>query len=817
MQINNPLCELRGNSRDSAGTIRPAPAVVRWGWRHINFRSLSPFGLPLFAAPLLLLLAYASPVAAQMSGFISSDQITGHYLDVNDRSAVVLIHGWTGEDLPNAPVSAFDGSDWPQLVGALQTRLNGTGTRLILFHWEDDASTGPPLDHWSNLVGFFQVGFSNATSAASNAFANGDRLAAQLNSAAPNLRRVTFIAHSAGAWAAFRAADKLLQANPYVVLNVVLLDPFIPGVDPTLATPLTTSMMGSLASLSSQDRIYRLENYFSFDMTDLDFNWGDGGGRNATSQVFTTWGTPTRVGRDINQRVDYQTSPGTPTVYGGPVDFFGIGHSGPKRFFADSVIFTTQGASVPNGLVFFPASLGDYTKIGFERGLVNESFLLPSITSQPQAPATPVALGSTVTLSVSANRADSYQWFKDRQPYPLTSPATSSTLTLSAVSAADAGEYVVRAKNASGLTFSDKAVVEIAIETNSVQVAGIVPSSGSLQGGTHVTITGLGFAAGAYVAIGGVQASSVVVVSATTITAVTGANAAGAANVFVSNQDAHTSTLPDGFTYTTKITPVITWPNPAAIVYGTALSDTQLNATLSVVGTMVYTPPSGTVLNVGANQTLSVTFTPTDTATYTTATANVTIDVMAAGSDGNDSSQTATQLTAGQTATGFISSSTDVDWFKIVVTTPGTLTFNLTVPAGKNYDLELYGGANPVFIKGSYGDTSATESISYNATTTGTYYVRVYGYPVGNGSFSTTAAYSLTVNVPPAAQFSQQGPKLVGSGAVGDASQGGSVSISAGGNTAIVGGVNDNGGVGSAWVWTKSGGVWTQQGIKLVG
>jgi pimeloyl-ACP methyl ester carboxylesterase len=43
------------------------------------------------------------------------------------------------------------------------------------------------------------------------------------------------------------------------------------------------------------------------------------------------------------------------------------------------------------------------------------------------------------------------------------------------------------------------------------------------------------------------------------------------------------------------------------------------------------------------------------------------------------------------------------------------------------------------------------------------------------------------------------------------------VSLSGDGNTAIVGGAKDNGGVGAAWVWTRSGGVWTQQGTKLVG
>ena len=65
--------------------------------------------------------------------------------------------------------------------------------------------------------------------------------------------------------------------------------------------------------------------------------------------------------------------------------------------------------------------------------------------------------------------------------------------------------------------------------------------------------------------------------------------------------------------------------------------------------------------------------------------------------------------------------------------------------------------------------------------------------------------------------WTQQGAKLVGSGAVGNAQQGFSASLSADGNTAIVGGWRDNGNAGAAWIWTRSGGVWTQQGAKLVG
>src|SRR5262249_26305730 len=59
-----------------------------------------------------------------------------------------------------------------------------------------------------------------------------------------------------------------------------------------------------------------------------------------------------------------------------------------------------------------------------------------------------------------------------------------------------------------------------------------------------------------------------------------------------------------------KGTPVITWSNPADITFGTALSGTQLNATANVPGAFTYTPPSGTQLNVGNGQTLSVNFVP---------------------------------------------------------------------------------------------------------------------------------------------------------------------------------------------------------------
>ncbi len=65
--------------------------------------------------------------------------------------------------------------------------------------------------------------------------------------------------------------------------------------------------------------------------------------------------------------------------------------------------------------------------------------------------------------------------------------------------------------------------------------------------------------------------------------------------------------------------------------------------------------------------------------------------------------------------------------------------------------------------------------------------------------------------------WTQQGNKLVGTGFVGNSNQGRSVSLSADGNTAIVGGSSDLSSVGASWVFIRIGNTWTQQGNKLVG
>ena len=63
----------------------------------------------------------------------------------------------------------------------------------------------------------------------------------------------------------------------------------------------------------------------------------------------------------------------------------------------------------------------------------------------------------------------------------------------------------------------------------------------------------------------------------------------------------------------------------------------------------------------------------------------------------------------------------------------------------------------------------------------------------------------------------QQGEKLTGAGGIGTGRFGYSVALSADGGTALIGARYGIKGAGAAWVFTRSGTTWTQQGGKLVG
>ena len=92
------------------------------------------------------------------------------------------------------------------------------------------------------------------------------------------------------------------------------------------------------------------------------------------------------------------------------------------------------------------------------------------------------------------------------------------------------------------------------------------------------------------------------------------------------------------------------------------------------------------------------------------------------------------------------------------------------------------------------------------------------GAPENNGGVGTAFVFTRTSGT-----WTQQGKGLTGGGEGSTGQFGRSVALSAEGNTALIGGPTNNPGVGNfihagaAWVFTRTSGVWTQQGEKLVG
>lgn len=138
-------------------------------------------------------------------------------------------------------------------------------------------------------------------------------------------------------------------------------------------------------------------------------------------------------------------------------------------------------------------------------------------------------------------------------------------------------------------------------------------------------------------------------------------------------------------------TPVLTWSNPADIVYGTMLSSTQLNANASIAGTFTYTPGLNSILKVGSGQSLSVAFTPTDAINYETVNKTVLINVIT-GTLSTDS-PTTLSLSAPASNIKTINVSSNTSWFTStdqswLTTTPansknsGTVTLSATANSG---------------------------------------------------------------------------------------------------------------------------------------
>ncbi|MEO6723656.1 MAG: reprolysin-like metallopeptidase [Ferruginibacter sp.] len=142
-------------------------------------------------------------------------------------------------------------------------------------------------------------------------------------------------------------------------------------------------------------------------------------------------------------------------------------------------------------------------------------------------------------------------------------------------------------------------------------------------------------------------------------------------------------------------------------------------------------------------------FSPYSTAQFTTNSngCQSPYDVTSNGSTGG-----AATIPFNTNITGLISPSADIDYYKFVITTSGTITITLSTLPG-DYDIRLYNGAGNQVAISQNGGTSS-ETINYNAAA-GTYYARVYGY---NNANSSTVCYTLRVALGTATREGEMAP-----------------------------------------------------------
>ena len=232
-------------------------------------------------------------------------------------------------------------------------------------------------------------------------------------------------------------------------------------------------------------------------------------------------------------------------------------------------------------------------------------------------------------------------------------------------------------------------------------------------------------------------------------------------------------------------TPVVSWNNPADSTYPAALGALQLNATTTVAGTFAYSPPGGTILNAGKGQTLSVQFTPLDTASYNTpvpkavlinvlkGTAVVTLGNLSQAYDGLpkpvSSTTTPASLNVDLTYNSLSAPPTHVGTYAVAATIndtnyAGSVSDSLTISsstvigsvptasvnpaiAGQPVQISIASSSLlPLTFQWDFGDgtnSTASGTASHIFTNPGTYTVTVT-VTDGSGKFS-TASFTLTV------------------------------------------------------------------------
>jgi hypothetical protein len=167
----------------------------------------------------------------------------------------------------------------------------------------------------------------------------------------------------------------------------------------------------------------------------------------------------------------------------------------------------------------------------------------PDATITAPSSATAGSTGNLATVA-NAGAGATYNWSITNGTITAGTGTNSVTFTAGAV-----GTLTLQVTVTNSASCADTKSANVNVVLPAVTVTSVSPTSGSINGHTAVTVNGTGFQSGAAVTFGGSAATSIVVVSATKITAVTAAHLAGTVNVTVTNPDTSAGTLTNGYTY----------------------------------------------------------------------------------------------------------------------------------------------------------------------------------------------------------------------------------------------------------------------------
>lgn len=267
---------------------------------------------------------------------------------------------------------------------------------------------------------------------------------------------------------------------------------------------------------------------------------------------------------------------------------------------------------------------------GYDRGAYELVGSPISITAQPAA-SSAVCVGVPVSVSVGVSgMVQGYQWYKDGTALTGISSATTATLSLPAVTTANAGNYSVVITGFNNLTSN-----AFSLTVNAPPTATLTPSSATLTCAvTSATLTasgGTGYSFSGGTALG---SDKIIVSSAGSysvlVTDANGCTAATSASVVSETGAASVSIAPISGTLTCTIRSVsLSAIGSGTVVWSTGASTSVISATATGTYTVTITNANGCTatasVSVTANQTAPMATLTPSSATLTCANPSLTL------------------------------------------------------------------------------------------------------------------------------------------------------------------------------------------------